>query len=71
MSSIEEVKENTSNINEKEEKQICIAIEKYLSLIMIEFKEHISKYKLFYENVFLRLFRSVKIQVIISLSLNK
>lgn len=53
MSSIEELKQDTSNINEKEEKQICLAIEKYLSLMMIEFKEHINKYKLFYENVIL------------------
>ena len=39
------------NISDKEEQQIYIAIEKYLSLMMIEFKDHISKYKNFYENV--------------------
>jgi hypothetical protein len=34
-----------------ENQQIYIAIEKYLLLIMLEFQEHLGKYKNLYENV--------------------
>lgn len=44
--------ENNQSISEKEEQQIYIAIEKYLSLMMIEFKDHVAKYKHFYDKVF-------------------
>ena len=44
--------ENFQKISdEKDEQQIFIAVEKYLSLMIIELKEHIGKYKLYYENV--------------------
>ena len=56
---------NLASINEKENKtipnsttsqadindSIYIAIEKYLSLIMLEFQEHLGKYKNLYGNV--------------------
>jgi hypothetical protein len=38
-------------MNIEERDQIFIAIEKYMSLIMMEFKEHLGKYKNLYSNV--------------------
>ena len=51
MNSNEKRSEEFPKIEEKDEQQIYIAIQKYLSLMMIEFKEHTGKYKLFYDNV--------------------
>ncbi len=45
-----EFNENSEN-NENE--QLYIAIEKYLMLIMLEFQEHLGKYKNLYSNVIL------------------
>jgi len=43
--------EQTSQSSEEADSQLYIAIEKYLMLIMIEFKDHIKKYQNLYENV--------------------
>ncbi len=48
---VKEVKEDTSGIDKDKHNQLYIAIEKYLMLIMIEFKDHIQKYQKLYENV--------------------
>lgn len=37
--------------NSEANEQVLIAIEKYLSLIMLEFSEHLGKYKNLYNNV--------------------
>jgi hypothetical protein len=47
--------ESNSN-KENENEQLYIAIEKYLQLIVIEFKEHLGKYKNLYSNVMKPLF---------------
>ncbi len=49
-------------MNKEENDQIFIAIEKYMSLIMMEFKEHLGKYKSLYSNVKLNNRRPVAIQ---------
>jgi hypothetical protein len=49
-------------MNIEERDQIFIAIEKYMSLIMMEFKEHLGKYKNLYSNVNLNKRRHAAIQ---------
>jgi hypothetical protein len=43
--------ENENFIPKDQNEQIYIAIEKYLLLISLEFKEHLNKYKSLYTNV--------------------
>jgi hypothetical protein len=70
MSNNEELNNNiVANIKQEEvidkNEQIYIAIEKYLLLISMEFKEHLGKYKNLYSNVFFCNFRCVRIRRII------
>ena len=47
---MEDKKENVINNNEEVESQL-ITIQKYISLLIIEFKEHIQKYNLMFQDM--------------------
>ena len=47
---MEEKKENTQSSNEEVESQL-ITIQKYISLLILEFKEHIQKYNLMFQDM--------------------
>ena len=47
---MEEKKDNSIN-NEKEVESQLITIQKYISLLIIEFKEHIQKYNLMFQDI--------------------
>ena len=47
---MEEKKENINNNNEEVESQL-ITIQKYISLLIIEFKEHIQKYNFMFQEI--------------------
>ena len=47
---MEDKKENVINSNEEVESQL-ITIQKYISLLIIEFKEHIQKYNFMFQDM--------------------
>ena len=69
---MEDKSESILVTNEDPNKQIYIAIEKYIMLLMIEFKEHIGKYQNIYSNVkHIKFIRYVQIHIIILFCLKK